>query len=171
MLDTLASRDAEQGPHRADESLGGWAGVTPKASFSPKKQTCCSSVRVCPGDLGAPSMGKPSRAPQQGSMRAFRVVVGAVVVTVMWGFNPKADSLVAVWGHVCSRPGSPQSACSPGQGAVVGRRRDSRTAWRFCLFQQDCGSSVWTEEQGNHKSFAEVVRVKLRGRLWTSALL
>lgn len=65
MLDTLASRDAGQG---LTGQVSHWqAGQSdPKASFSPKKQTSCSSVRVCPGDLGALSIGESSRVHSRG---------------------------------------------------------------------------------------------------------
>lgn len=57
------------------------------------------------------------------------VVLGATVVRAMWGFlTQKLNSSVAVWEHVCSRPGSPQSACSLGYGATVESKGHSQTA-------------------------------------------
>lgn len=90
------------------------------------------------------------------------------MVRAMWGFlTQKLNSSVAVWEHVCSRPGSPQSACSPGHGAKVDTRGlpsssayFSRTVTKVVL----CWGTLSTEEQGNAKHVAKVVKVELRGR-------
>lgn len=69
-------------------------------------------------------------------------------------------------------PGVPSLLALQGQGLQWDAKETRELLGSSaCSDQQDRGSSVWTEEQGNAKSFAEVVRVKLRGRLWASALL
>lgn len=82
-------------------------------------------------------MRKFGRVPRPGSLQAFRVIVGVLVATVTWGFlTQRSNSLVAVRG-VCAEDKSSICLLSRAEGCSGGQG-DSRTAWPFCLFQQDC---------------------------------
>ena len=83
--------------------------------------------------------------------------------------NQKPSFFMAVWGHVCSRPGISQSVCSPGQGAAVrGGETQGLLGSSACLSRTVakvlfCPGAHRIEKRGNAKTVAKVVTVKLRG--------
>lgn len=83
--------------------------------------------------------------------------------------NQRLSFFMAVWGHVCSRPGISQSVCSPGQGcSEEGRLKDCLAVSSACLSRTVakvlfCPGAHRIEKRGNAKTVAKVVTVKLRG--------